>query len=59
MGYHLSRLDEPVFVAVSKPLLTEFGFHLRLESFGWLYLQENLKGLWWFFTNFTPIKDNL
>ena len=32
MGYRLNRLDEPVFIAVSKPLLTEFGFHLRLES---------------------------
>ena len=29
MGY---RLNEPVFIAVSKPLLTEFGIHLRLES---------------------------
>ena len=32
MGYHLNRLDEPVFIAVSKPLLTEFGIHYRLES---------------------------
>ena len=32
MGYRLNRLDEPCFVAVSKPLLTEFGFHHRLES---------------------------
>ena len=32
MGYHLNRLDEPVLIAVSKPLLTEFGIHLRLES---------------------------
>ena len=32
MGYHLNRLDEPVFMAVSKPLLTEFGIHKRLES---------------------------
>ena len=32
MGYRLNRLDEPVFIAVSKPLLTEFGIHLRLES---------------------------
>ena len=32
MGYHLNGLDEPVFMAVSKPLLTEFGIHLRLES---------------------------
>ena len=32
VGYHLNRLDEPVFIAVSKPLLTEFGIHFRLES---------------------------
>ena len=32
MGYRLNRLDEPVFIAVLKPLLTEFGIHLRLES---------------------------
>ena len=32
MGYRLNRLDEPVFIAVSKPLLTEFGIHHRLES---------------------------
>ena len=29
---HLNRLDEPIFMAVSKPLLTEFGIHQRLES---------------------------
>ena len=28
----MNRLDEPVFMAVSKPLLTEFGIHYRLES---------------------------
>ena len=32
MGYRLNRLDEPVFMAVSKPLLTELGIHPRLES---------------------------
>ena len=32
MGYRLNRLDEPVFIAASKPLLTEFGLHHRLES---------------------------
>ena len=32
MGYRLNRLDEPVFMAVSKPLLNEFGIHYRLES---------------------------
>ena len=32
MGYRLNRLDEPVFIAVSKPLLTDFGIHRGLES---------------------------
>ena len=32
MGYRLNRLTEPVFIAVSKPLLTEFGIHYKLES---------------------------
>ena len=32
MGYHLNRLDEPVFMAGPKPMRTEFGIHLRLES---------------------------
>ena len=35
MGYRLNRLDEPVFIAVSKPLLNEFGIHHRLESCGY------------------------
>ena len=34
VGYRLNRLDEPAFMAVSKPLLTEFGIHYRLESCG-------------------------
>ena len=29
MGHRLNRLDEPIFIAVSKPLLTEFGIHHR------------------------------
>ena len=32
MGYRLNRLDEPVFMAGPKPMLTEFGIHYRLES---------------------------
>ena len=32
MGHRLNRLDELVLIAVSKPLLTEFGIHHRLES---------------------------
>ena len=32
MGYHLNRLDEPVLMAVSKPMQTEFGIHHRLDS---------------------------
>ena len=35
MGYRLNHLDEPVFIAVSKPLLTEFGIHHRFESCGY------------------------
>ena len=38
MGYHLNRLDEPVLIAVSKPLLTEFGIHHRLESCALLWM---------------------
>ena len=34
MGHCLNRLDEPVFIAVSKPMLTEFGIHYRLERCG-------------------------
>ena len=30
--YCLNRLDEPVFMGVPKPRLTEFGIHHRLES---------------------------
>ena len=32
MGYRLNRLDEPVFMAGPKPMRTESGIHLRLES---------------------------
>ena len=32
MGYHLNCLDEPGFMAVPKPMLTEFGIHYRLGS---------------------------
>ena len=39
MGYRLNRLDEPVFMAVPKPLLIEFGIHLRLESCGCIISQ--------------------
>ena len=38
MGYRLNRLDEPVFIAVSKPMLTEFGIHYGLESCAELYM---------------------
>ena len=31
--YHLNRLDEPIFMAVPKPMLTEFGIQYRLESY--------------------------
>ena len=46
MGYRLNRLDEPVFMAVPKPMLTEFGIHYRLESCAkQFFLQEHLGGL--------------
>ena len=33
MGYRLNRLGDPLFMAgSSKPMRTEFGIHLRLES---------------------------
>ena len=32
MGSRFNSLNEPIFTAVAKPLLTEFGIHLRLES---------------------------
>ena len=32
MGYRLNRRDEPVLVAVPKPMQTEFGIHHSLES---------------------------
>ena len=31
MGYHLNRLDEPIFKARPKPMQTKFGIHQRLE----------------------------
>ena len=42
MGYHLNRLDEPIFMAVSKPLLTEFGIHHGLESCDLLSIKTSL-----------------
>ena len=42
MGYCLNRLDEPVFIAVSKPLLTEFGIHHRLESCAYLIMTSSI-----------------
>ena len=45
MEYCLNRLDEPVFMAVSKPLLTEFGIHYRLESCATYLSVEYKKGL--------------
>ena len=31
MGYGLNRLVKSVFMAVAKPMLTEFDIHYRLE----------------------------
>ena len=33
----MNSLDEPVFMSVSKLLLTEFGIHHRLESCDWFF----------------------
>ena len=41
MGYRLNRLDEPVFMAGPKPMLTEFGIYQRLES---VLLSRQLSG---------------
>ena len=45
MGYRLNRLDEPIFMAGPKPMRTEFGIHLRLESCGHQYIQSRLHPL--------------
>ena len=39
--YRLNCLDEPIFMAVPKLMLTEFGIHYRLESCV-VFLFENL-----------------
>ena len=36
-----NRLDEPIFIAVAKPMLTEFGIHYRLESCGVDWILKN------------------
>ena len=41
MGYRLNRLYEPVFMAVPKPMLTEFGIHYRLESCGVFFIRKS------------------
>ena len=43
MGYRLNRLDEPVFIAVSKPLLTELAIHHNLRVVG-LIINQNMNG---------------
>ena len=42
MGYCLNRLDEPIFIAVTKPLLTKFAIHHRLESCELCYIALKL-----------------
>ena len=37
MGYRLNRVDEPISMTVSKPLLTESSIHYRLDSCEWDY----------------------
>ena len=33
MGYRLNHIDEPIFMAVPKPMQTELDIHYRLESY--------------------------
>ena len=43
MGYRFNRLDEPVSMAVSKPLITEFGIHYPfhlVSDFGTKFILE-------------------
>ena len=40
MGYRLNLLDEPVFMAVPNPMLTEFGIHHGLESCAKFFRQQ-------------------
>ena len=54
MGYRLNRLDEPVFIEVSKPLLTEFGIHYRLESCGAISIATIAFYLYFRTTGITP-----
>ena len=42
MGCRLNRLDEPVFMAVSKLLLTEFGIHYSSESCEWFLYEPTM-----------------
>ena len=41
MGYRFNRLDEPIFMAVPKLMLTDFGIHYRLES-SVMYLLDDI-----------------
>ena len=47
MGYCLNRLNEPVFVAVSKPMLTEFGINYGLQSCAQLSKKELKNETFW------------
>ena len=47
MGYCLDRLDEPVFVAVPKPMLTEFGINDGLEGCVQLSKKELRNEIFW------------
>ena len=43
MGHSLNRHDEPILIAVSKPVLTEFGIHNRLESCVWVVFKRGTR----------------
>ena len=64
MRYHLNCLDEPISIAVTKPLLTEFGVHLRLESCGLVFCISGLSvyaslvlEVFWVFSSLFPYCD--
>ena len=45
VGHRLNCLDEPVFMAATKPMLTEFVIHNVLEGcagYSWSFFEKNI-----------------
>ena len=59
MGYRLDRLDEPGFIAVSKPLLTEFDIHYRLESCEGVKKGQEIAVILHVWSYMAPYRDHL